>query len=217
MCSGTPRKHPRVEVNQDQQTVKREEIGHHMNDETLECEVEVFLASYLPRHQFSEETYKAISAAGVARARDHFKENFPFHMEAEISSSLQEIVGALVKAREDLGERRNLQYSSSPNQTVISCIIGGNFKIDASLNNANGSEALHTTNIVVAMEFKLSRSFDTVRKVSAFMDFYYSSLPLTVRTESPTARIGDSSYYERRCSPHVYVWGMSPLFSRDPY
>jgi hypothetical protein len=165
----------------------REEIGHHMNDETLECEVEVFLASYLPQRHFSEETYKAIFDAGVARARDHFKEYLPFQSEDDISKSLKVIVGALVKAGRDHGKKRRLRYSSEPNKALISGITGGNFKIDASLINAKKS--LHTTNTIVAMEFKLHRNFDTVRKVSALINScHHSSLP-----NSPH-RIANKSY-----------------------
>ncbi|KAJ2919113.1 hypothetical protein MD484_g1296, partial [Candolleomyces efflorescens] len=137
--------------------------GELMNSETLECETEVFLESYLPQFQLSEEVYQAIFDAGLENTQNHFQMNFPFTKEADIATSLQVIVAAVAKAGEDLGCGNCLRYSLMPNQTTISATGGsGNLEIDASLNNAEGSQALRTTDTVVCMSFKLVRTFDTV-------------------------------------------------------
>jgi hypothetical protein len=85
--------------------------------------------------------------AGLARARSHFKENFPLKTEADISKSLKVIVCGLVKTGRGLSKGRSLRFGSDSNKEVISGI-----EIDASLNNVAGS--LHTTNTVVATEFE---------------------------------------------------------------
>ena len=74
-------------------------VGIEMNENNQGfcCEVKVFQASYLPQHQFLGEEYTIIHDTGLARARSHFKENFPFKTEAHISRSLK----VIVRARED--------------------------------------------------------------------------------------------------------------------
>jgi hypothetical protein len=156
----------------------REDIGVHMNDEILCCEVKVFQNSYLPEPQLSEEEYTIVYDAGLASVKSGFSlkknQSMTYHSEAELSRLLQEVVEALLEALTDGDGRRTLCFNSEPNKAVISGIVGGNFKMDASLNNAAGS--LHTTNIVVAMEFKLHRNFDTVRKASALIHSRRSSV-----------------------------------------
>ncbi|KAJ2919088.1 hypothetical protein MD484_g1305, partial [Candolleomyces efflorescens] len=154
---------PQFELGEAAQTGKRAEIGEQMNDQTLECELEVFIESYLSQRRLSQEAYKAIFDAAVKSAEKHFKSSLPFEKEAEIATSLKVVTDAIVKAWKDLGGGgRCLQYVVMSNHTVISCIPGGNFKIDGSLIYGDKSKAPHTTNIVAAMEFKLRRHFDTV-------------------------------------------------------
>ena len=71
-----------------------------MNDQTLECEHEVFIESYLPQRRLSQEAYKAIFDAGVKSAEDYFKSSLPFAKEDEIAGSLKVVTDAIVKALE---------------------------------------------------------------------------------------------------------------------
>ncbi|KAJ2919101.1 hypothetical protein MD484_g1298, partial [Candolleomyces efflorescens] len=133
----------------------RAETGELMNRETLECSTEVFFKSYLPQPQLSGDTRRAIRDAGFLSAREHLQDGLLLGKEDEIASSLKAIVAAVAKAGEDLGCEKCLRYT-------ISSIAGGNLKVNASLNNAKRSHALSSTNIVVAMEIKLVRNFETV-------------------------------------------------------
>jgi hypothetical protein len=164
------------------------DVGIEMNgnNQVLCCEVKVFQASYLPQQQLSEEEYTILYNAGLAGARSRFKENLPFNTEADISRSLKETVGTLLKARRGVGRWRNLWFSADPNEALVSAIVGGNFKIDSSLSNVAGSP--HTTDTIVAMKLKLFRNLSTVRQVSALIHSRHSSL-----SKSPH-RIANSSY-----------------------
>ena len=152
-----------------------------MNDETLECEVGVFIKHYLPRHDFLEGRYNAIFGAGVARAEEHFRKNLPFTKEGEMASSLQIVVDAIVKASG--GEDRCRQYRVLSNHTTIPCFFQvDNLEIDACLSlDDEKFKACHATNVVVAMELKLDRNYDTVYQVSTLwtlaVHLFSDSLP----------------------------------------
>jgi hypothetical protein len=149
----------------DFQTVLRQRIGDEMNDEIRCCEVETFQSSYLPQIRLPEDELKKIREAGVSRARSRFQKGKAIGLESEHTRNLKSVVEAIVKARDERRRRRHLVLSMGQNRTIISSILGGNFKIDTSL--TKNVHSLHSTDTMAAVEVKRVRNIDEVRNVSS--------------------------------------------------